>query len=234
MPEDAPSPPDEDHRSFLSWVLVVATALPLGLAAAATRTWFSGIRDGQFFAYDPATDLTPGVASVSFADRWASFDNAVPYVPALLAATLGVVVLAGVTVHGRPRWLQPSAAARATSVVLATLSGLAALAVVVSGVVAVATDPVTTSSGGQVRASTSADLVAPLGVGLLTAVVCAFAAVLLAHRPVEPSTVDATPEPAAEPEPAPEPEPATERIPEPPAPDFPRAGPDDLARYRPS
>ena len=213
-------PPDDaasGRAGGLAWLLVTAGALPLVLAVAASRTWFSGARDEGSFSYDPATDLTPGTASVSFADRWASYDEAVPYAPALLAATLGVAVLAAVALAGRPGWLVPGRTARLAAAAVAGLTATAAAGLLVAGVVAAATDPVTTSSGGNLRLTTTADLVGPLGVGLLTGVVAAFACALLAHPP---RVADPAPAPADHPapaqaEPAPPAPPTAARVPPP-------------------
>ena len=248
-PQDGPPDDAESRRpGGLAWLLVAGGALPLVLAGSAARTWFSGARDPDFFSYDPATDLTPGIASVSFADRWASFDEAVPFTPALLAACLGVTVLAAVTLAGRPSWLVPGRAARLAAAAVAALTAAAAVGLLVAGVVAAGTDPVTTSSGGRLSPTTTADLVGPLGVGLLTGLVAGFACALLAHPPQAPAAVpaaasdpDPAPAPAERPDPgpAPGPDPAAAGAVEPGLPSdtaaergFPRPAPGQLDRYR--
>lgn len=254
MPEDAQPPtagPPAERATGpdgAAWLLTGASALPLVLAGLAARTWFAGARDPEFFAYDPATDLTPGVASVSFADRWASFGAAVPFTPALLATALGVAVLAAATLAGRPGWLVPGRGARLVGAAVAALTVVAATALLVAGVVAAGTAPVTTSSGGPFRPSTTADLVGPLGVGLLTGLVAAFACALLVHPPATapPAAPPAAPpvgttaDPAAgtvrppavseitaDPDPSPVDHPDTV-----PPNDFPRPPPGQLDRYR--
>lgn len=118
-----------DHgRGWAGWLLVVAAALPVLVLAEATRQVFTGARDDWMNGYPrDGSQLTPDI-SLPFWSRFDFWLFQVPPAPALLASTLGVVVVTGVVLLARPLWLVPARPARWAAAAVAALVALGSLA----------------------------------------------------------------------------------------------------------
>lgn len=183
--EDGPeqSPPAETRPGLTGWVLVVAAAVPVVLMLEGSRQFFSGALDDRYFGYyGTGEELVDRV--VPFVERWYAFQYAVPTTPALLASTLGVVVVTGLVLLGRPRQLVPSAAARWVAFAVAVLTAVAAALFLVAALLAVSEEPEVDESNGSSSTYVSfPEISGPVGVSLLTGVVSGLAASVLARPP---------------------------------------------------
>lgn len=246
--------PGSARGGVLAWVLVLASAVPLLLVLEASRQFFAGDLDERYFGFSSGSDLDTDRV-VPFVERWYAFTYTVPTTPALLASTLGVVVVTGLVLLGRPRPLVPPTPARWLAFGVSALTTLAALLVLLAALLAVSEEPVVEGDAGSSSTPyvSFPEIINPVGVSLLTGVVSALAAGVLARRPTGPGVPhDDTEDTAAPPwttaDPAPEPtpdrvrDPAPDRVPDPaplhlPAvgaapPAFPRAEDSDLDLYR--
>jgi len=116
---------DADRGTVAGWVLAVAAALPVAAAAEAARRVMGGGLDRVF----TATYGGYPSPSTSTRQRFEWLISAVPVGPALLASTVGVLVVVGLRLSGREpgRWPRRIAAVVAGAVVVAGLGFVAAV-----------------------------------------------------------------------------------------------------------
>ncbi|NIZ90426.1 hypothetical protein [Kineococcus rubinsiae] len=235
-----------------AWVLVLATAAPLGLwIDTARRVLTHGVFNGlEFFLGLPVT--------TTFAGRFASMLVTAPPSAPLGCAAVGVGTLAALTVAGRPAFLVPVALARRAAAALAALTALTAAAFLVLTVVYLTkpADPRTDRATAFAPGTADVPAAAPTtGVALFVLAVGVLATVVLLRRdaaprpvPVEPDAPSAAAAVPAADDSAPEDRAPEDRAPEDraerdPGPGVPAAGPlsadalprpgaDELARYR--
>ena len=177
----------------LPWVLVAAAAAPVLLAGEASRQFFSGARDEQYFGYYGASGDLVGDPSVSLLDRWSTFGYAVPAVPALLASALGIAVVTGLVLLDRPRWLVPGTAARWAACGVAAATAAASALLLLLALLVVSEDVDTDAQGGVTYVPQFTEVAGPVGVALLAGVLTAMAAVVLARPPRRPGPAAGTP-----------------------------------------
>jgi len=123
--DDAAGRGPGDRGTVAGWVLAVTAALPVAAAAEAARRVMSGGLDRVF----TATYGGYPSPSTSLRQRFEWLISAVPVGPALLASTVGVLVVVGLRLSGREpgRWPRRIAALVGAAVVVAGLGFLAAV-----------------------------------------------------------------------------------------------------------
>ncbi|MGI4894553.1 MAG: hypothetical protein ACRYF3_05500 [Janthinobacterium lividum] len=123
----------ERDQGWVAWLLVIAAVAPVLVFAEATRQVFSGARDQEWFgAYSGDGSQLSADVHVSFSDHFAYWSFYTPAGPTLLASTLGVLVLVGLTLVGCPAWLIPARATRWAACGVAAVLSLGALAILVA------------------------------------------------------------------------------------------------------
>jgi len=123
--DDAVGRGPDEGGSPAGWLLAVVAALPVAAAAEAARRVMSGGLDRVF----TATYGGYPSPSTSLRQRFEWLISAVPVGPALLASTVGVLVVVGLRLSGREpgRWPRRVAAAVAGVVAVAGVAFLAAV-----------------------------------------------------------------------------------------------------------
>ncbi|WP_432502203.1 hypothetical protein [Kineococcus arenarius] len=217
-------PGGDRDEGWAAWLLLVAAAAPVLLAAEGCRRFLAGARDqenfgwrsGDLFGTDEAAD---GAAALDLADRWPAMLGTVPAGTALLASVVGLLALTGAALAGRPGWLAPGRRQRWAGVAVAVVVVLGALGLAAGSLV-------TVSRSGQDEAGLPSFVLdtwgwleagVPLGTALLSAVLAGLCGAVLLRTGEPPAAPVRSPAagPAPLHEPSPEPEPQPRSRPEP-------------------
>ncbi|WP_432491662.1 hypothetical protein [Kineococcus gypseus] len=128
---------DDEGGGAAGWLLVVVAAAPVLAAAESCRRFLGGARDRERFGLRGG-EVLGGEDGLALTDRWSTMLSVVPVGTALLASVLGLLLLTGLALAGRPARLVPGRAQRWAGAGTGALVALVAAGLVAGSLATVA------------------------------------------------------------------------------------------------